>query len=122
MAVSRDVQAPASYLIKGKNDSICKKKLWLVQFYSSVTKCIVCRTMKQECPAAIVVATRRASQALEITKADLNHNHEVSSQTFSFCPESRRLTSEEQEYVPLLLELNMPPSLVTSKLHETAGK
>lgn len=83
---------------------------------------IVCRTMKQECPATIVVAARRASQTLEITKADLNHNHEVSSQIFSFYPETRRLTSEEQEYVLPLMEMNVPPSVVASKLHETTGK
>ncbi|KAH8008730.1 hypothetical protein HPB51_003377 [Rhipicephalus microplus] len=80
------------------------------------------RTMKQECPATIVVAARRASQTLEITKADLNHNHEVSSQIFSFYPETRRLSSEEQEYVLPLMEMNKPPSVVASKLHETTGK
>ncbi|KAL3185429.1 hypothetical protein MRX96_005453 [Rhipicephalus microplus] len=34
------------------------------------------RTMKKDCPAKIIVAARRASQQLEVTAVNLEHNHE----------------------------------------------
>ncbi|KAL3186036.1 hypothetical protein MRX96_028165 [Rhipicephalus microplus] len=78
--------------------------------------------MKQGCPATVVIAARRTSQQLEITKIDCNHNHEVNKEIFQLYPENRRLTHHEKEYVLPLLDLNVLPNVIAGKLAEKTGK
>ncbi|KAL3191943.1 hypothetical protein MRX96_059446 [Rhipicephalus microplus] len=80
------------------------------------------RTMKQGCPATVVIAARWTSQQLEITKIDCNHNHEVNKEIFQLYPENRRLTHHEKEYVLALLDLNVLPNVIAGKLAEKTGK
>ncbi|XP_070395614.1 uncharacterized protein [Dermacentor albipictus] len=76
------------------------------------------RTMKQNCPATVVIAARRETQQLEVTKVDCNHSHEVSNELFQSYPENRRLTDEEKNYALPLMELNVLPSVIAGKLNE----
>ncbi|KAH7949187.1 hypothetical protein HPB49_006234 [Dermacentor silvarum] len=78
--------------------------------------------MKQGCPATVVIAARRTSQQLEITKIDCNHNHEVNKKIFQLYPEKRRLTHDEKEYVLPLLDLDVLPKVIAGKLAEKTGK
>ncbi|XP_064473400.1 uncharacterized protein ZSWIM9-like [Ornithodoros turicata] len=79
------------------------------------------KSMKQNCPAKVVVAARRATQELEITKLDTEHNHEISNTIFKSYPECRRLTDEEKEFVLPLMELNVASSIRACKLNERTG-
>ncbi|KAH8020414.1 hypothetical protein HPB51_001712 [Rhipicephalus microplus] len=74
--------------------------------------------MKQGCPATVVIAARRTSQQLEITKIDCDHNLEVNKEIFQLYPENRRLTHHEKEYVLPLLDLNVLPNVIAGKLAE----
>lgn len=80
------------------------------------------RTMKKECPAKVVLAARRASQQLEITAINLDHNHEISSEIYKTYPECRQLNAEEVNFVVPLMELNVQPSLIVEKLRQETGK
>lgn len=78
--------------------------------------------MKKECPAKVVLAARRASQQLEITAINLDHNHEISSEIYKTYPECRQLNAEEVNFVVPLMELNVQPSLIVEKLRQETGK
>ncbi|XP_065291475.1 uncharacterized protein [Dermacentor albipictus] len=80
------------------------------------------RTMKKDCPVKLVLAARRATQQLEITALNLQHNHEVSIEIYKAYPECRRLATEELSFVQPLMELNVPPSMIVQKLKEQSGK
>nr|XP_050024996.1 uncharacterized protein LOC126519678 [Dermacentor andersoni] len=80
------------------------------------------RTMKQNCPATVVIAARREAQQLEVIKVDCNHCHELSNELFQSYPENRRLTDEEKNYALPLMELNVLPSVIAGKLNEKTGK
>ncbi|KAL3224807.1 hypothetical protein MRX96_049418 [Rhipicephalus microplus] len=75
------------------------------------------RTMKKDCMAKIIVTARRASQLLEVTVVNLEHNHEVSSETYKAYSECRQL-NEEVNFVRPLIELNVRPSLIVKKLRQ----
>uniref|UniRef100_A0A0K8RJX5 ZSWIM3 N-terminal domain-containing protein n=1 Tax=Ixodes ricinus TaxID=34613 RepID=A0A0K8RJX5_IXORI len=80
------------------------------------------RTRKNDCPAKVVLAARRARQQLEITELKVEHNHEVSPEIFRTYPECRQLNAEEINFVKSLRELNVRPSLIVEKLREQSGK
>ncbi|KAH8027138.1 hypothetical protein HPB51_002321 [Rhipicephalus microplus] len=80
------------------------------------------RTMKKDCPAKITVTTCRANQLLEVTVVNLEHNHEVSPETYKAYSECRQLNEEEVNFVRPLIELNNRPSLIVEKLRQEAGK
>ncbi|XP_049517097.1 uncharacterized protein LOC119441311 isoform X2 [Dermacentor silvarum] len=80
------------------------------------------RTMKNDCPARIVIAARRASQELELTCVMLEHNHDTTSDMFASYPECRKLNDNEAKLVHPLLEMNVRPSLIVQKLKEDTGK
>ncbi|XP_070380684.1 uncharacterized protein [Dermacentor albipictus] len=80
------------------------------------------RTIKKDCPVKLVLAARRATQQLEITALNLQHNHEVSSEIYKAYPECRRLATEELSFVQPLMELNVPPSMIVQKVKEQSGK
>ncbi|XP_064485129.1 uncharacterized protein ZSWIM9-like [Ornithodoros turicata] len=80
------------------------------------------RTMKKLCPATVVIAARRATQQLEVTKMDLSHNHDINGEIYRSYPECRRLTSADKEYVQPLLELGVLPSMIARKVCENTGK
>lgn len=79
-------------------------------------------TRKNDCPAKVVLAARRACQQLEITELKVEHNHEVSHEIFRTYPECRQLNAEEIDFVKSLMELNVRPSLIAEKLREQSGK
>ncbi|CAN7998256.1 unnamed protein product, partial [Ixodes hexagonus] len=62
------------------------------------------------------------TKLLEITKMELNHNHEVSDEVCKSYPESRHLTIEERDYVQPLVELNVLPSMIVQKVNEKTGE
>lgn len=80
------------------------------------------RTMKKDCTAKIIVSARRASQQLEVTAVNLEHNHEVSPETYKAYSECRQLNEEEVNFVRPLIELNVRPSLIVEKLRQETGK
>lgn len=77
--------------------------------------------MKNDCPARIVIAARRASQELELTGVMLDHNHDTTSDMFASYPECRKLNDNEAKLVHPLLEMNVRPSLIVQKLKEDTG-
>lgn len=52
----------------------------------------------------------------------MQHNHEVSSETFKSYPECRQLCDDEVSFVKPLLELKVRPSMIVAKLKEQTGK
>lgn len=80
------------------------------------------RTVKKDCPAKIVIAARRATQELEITCANLEHNHDTTPDMFASYPESRRLNDEQVAIVRPLIDMNVRPSLIAQKLQKETGK
>ncbi|XP_075737794.1 uncharacterized protein ZSWIM9-like [Rhipicephalus microplus] len=80
------------------------------------------RTMKKDCPAKIIVAARRASQQLEVTAVNLEHNHEVSPETYKAYSECRQLNEEGVNFVRPLIELNVRPNLIVEKLRQETRK
>ncbi|XP_077550719.1 uncharacterized protein LOC144163944 [Haemaphysalis longicornis] len=77
---------------------------------------------KKECPAKVVLAGRQATQQLEITAINLDHNHAISSEIYKTYPECCQLISTGVNFVVPLMELNVQPSLIVEKLRQEAGK
>ncbi|XP_049274340.1 uncharacterized protein LOC119403646 [Rhipicephalus sanguineus] len=78
--------------------------------------------MKKDCPAKIIVTARRASQLLEVTAVNLEHNHEVSPETYKAYAEYRQLNEEEANFVRPLIDLDVRPILIVEKLRQETGK
>ncbi|KAH8032801.1 hypothetical protein HPB51_001936 [Rhipicephalus microplus] len=79
------------------------------------------RTMKKGCPAKIIVAARRASQQLEVTAVNLEHNHEVSPETYKAYSECRQLNEEEVNFVRPLIEQHVVTSLLEIFVQENSA-
>lgn len=79
------------------------------------------RTLKLSCPAMVVIAARRSRQLLEITKLNLEHNHEVSSEIYRSYPESQRLLRQEKDLAHILRKARVCADDVVKKLWEETG-
>lgn len=79
------------------------------------------RTMKLSCPATVVIAARRLRQLLEITKLNLEHNHEVSSEMYRSYPESQRLLRQDKDLAHILRKARVCADNVVKKLWEETG-
>ncbi|KAL3240830.1 hypothetical protein MRX96_047907 [Rhipicephalus microplus] len=78
--------------------------------------------MKKDCPAKIIVTARRASQLLKVTVVNLEHNQEVSPETYKAYSECCQLNEEEVNFVRPLIKLNVRLSLIVEKLRQETGK
>ncbi|KAH8033826.1 hypothetical protein HPB51_016545 [Rhipicephalus microplus] len=79
-------------------------------------------TMKNDCPAKIIVAVFQPSQQLGIMAANLEHNHEVSPASYKAFSECCQLNEEEAYFVRPLRELNVQPNIILEKLRQEIGK
>ncbi|KAH9367303.1 hypothetical protein HPB48_011922 [Haemaphysalis longicornis] len=70
------------------------------------------RTVKKDCPAKIVIAARRDTQELELTCANLEHNHDTTPDMFASYPENSRLNDEQFAFVRPLIDMNVQPSFI----------
>lgn len=59
---------------------------------------------------------------LVITKGNLTHNHEASSEIFPHYPEQRRATNEQKDHIRTLSKLCVTPATICRHLNELHGK
>jgi len=66
---------------------------------------MLCSTIKSECPVYVrLLATHvHKEPVLKVIKTELEHNHSLSPELNSMLPQNRRLSSEQQADVAILV-------------------
>ena len=76
----------------------------------------------QSCPFQIYLSASEDGNALEVTRMNLSHNHEVSKELYQSLPRQRSLPSELLEEVKSAIKLKANNKLLRQKIEQETGK
>ena len=80
------------------------------------------KSFRQSCPFQIYVSASADGNALEVTRMNLSHNHEVSKELYQSLPRQRSLPFELLEEVKSAIKLKANNKLLRQKIEQETGK
>ena len=80
------------------------------------------KSFRQSCPFQIYLSASEDGNALEVTRMNLSHNHEVSKELYQSLPRQRSLPFELLEEVKSAIKLKANNKLLRQKIEQETGK
>ena len=80
------------------------------------------KRFRQSCPFQIYLSASEDGNALEVTRMNLSHNHEVSKELYQSLPRQRSLPFELLEEIKSAIKLKANKKLMRQKIEQETGK